>query len=101
MGSKSSAKKEMELAEGKKQSMFAALQNFMRWIPTSRKDIIASEQRLLTLIKSVTPSPSFPSSCSSSSAYLTTHFFVHCGNVPSIHHLSFSSRLLLHGQSWR
>jgi abhydrolase domain-containing protein 5 len=51
MGSKSSAKTEMELAEGKKQSMFAALQNFMRWIPTSRKDIIASEQRLLTLIK--------------------------------------------------
>lgn len=51
MGSKSSAKNEMELAEGKKQSMFAALQNFMRWIPTSRKDIIASEQRLLTLIK--------------------------------------------------
>jgi hypothetical protein len=99
MGSKSSAKTEMELAEGKKQSMFAALQNFMRWIPTSRKDIIASEQRLLTLIKSVTPSPSFPSSCSS--AYLTTHFFVHCGNVPFIHHLSFSSRLLLHGQSWR
>jgi hypothetical protein len=59
MGSKSSAKNEMELAEVKKQSMFAALQNFMRWIPTSRKDIIASEQRLLTLIKSVTPSPSF------------------------------------------
>ncbi|KAG0603934.1 hypothetical protein M758_10G131800 [Ceratodon purpureus] len=35
----------------KQQSMLAALQNFLRWSPTSRQDIIDSEKRLLTLVK--------------------------------------------------
>jgi pimeloyl-ACP methyl ester carboxylesterase len=37
--------------EAQKQSMLATLQNLLRWSPTSRKDIIESEKRLLTLVK--------------------------------------------------
>lgn len=37
--------------EAQKQSMLATLQNFLRWSPTSRKDIVESEKRLLTLVK--------------------------------------------------
>lgn len=37
--------------EAQKQSMLVTLQNLLRWSPTSRKDIIESEKRLLTLVK--------------------------------------------------
>lgn len=42
---------EVVVAEAKKQSFFATLQNYLRWSPTSRQDIIESEQRLLSQLK--------------------------------------------------
>ena len=42
---------EKVVAESQKQSALAALNNLFRWSPTSRKDVVESEKRLLSLVK--------------------------------------------------